>query len=340
MSAPVKSFAHVDEALGPAETRFFGHGYRRVTYDFGPLTCRYTSATETANTTVRLTYPSNWSKKEPSRLQRPHLSSLDAIVIGAQIADALLTHWFRLDGAGRSAAWVKEIFIKAGTAPQEDLEILPVTGSVLASVAVDSFWQATTIAVSVGSMRVRLQVVHPGGYRGDQEGTYPSLDALLGPAGVRYYGTGFAQRTHEMLGVRVDTHEGAGSGSVRFAEGPTPARGGVEGRYQPAASLIDVFVANLQLGQILLYAMDGIERSESNTLWMRSATIVTTHAPVPLSNDLYVFAALKETDVHSVEGDRWRTATLVGALSGLNLTCKLTHKLGRTDAQPKTGDLV
>ncbi|MDJ0396711.1 AvrD family protein [Rhodococcus sp. G-MC3] len=337
MSAPIRSFAHVDDALGPAATRFFGHGYRRVGYGFGAVECRYAAASETVETTLQLEYPSDWSKKKASRLQRPHLSSLDAIVVGVQIADAVLTHWFRLDSVDRSASWIREIHIKAGSAPQEDLAILHVTGTVIESTLTDSFWRASTIAVSIGSMHVRLDVVHPSGHRWIGSGNYHSLDALLGEASRRYYGTGFADRTHELLGVRVDTAEGSASGSVRFSQTMKPTLDGVEGRYQPAASPIDVFVANLQLGQVLLYELDGVGRSESNTLWMRSATITTTRAPIPLSNDLFVYTALQDSRILTIQGDQWRTATLVGALSGLNLTCKLTHKLARTPLQQPAG---
>ncbi|MFI0264771.1 AvrD family protein [Streptomyces sp. NPDC017056] len=108
-----------------------------------------------------------------------------------------------------------------------------------------------------------------------------------------------------------------------------PARGaGLDGELLESISMIDAFVAALQLGQVLLYELDGLTRAQSNTLWMRSTHITRAgasrpwHGSEPITTSLQAAKALP-----TAAGETWRTADVVSAVGDLTVRCAVAHRL-------------
>ncbi|MGH8968103.1 MAG: AvrD family protein, partial [Actinomycetes bacterium] len=78
-------YRSIDDYLGPAQTRFFGHGYRRAQYRVADVTSTPADyADPGVRATVTIDYPLDWSVKETDVDLRPHLSTVDMLVLGVQ----------------------------------------------------------------------------------------------------------------------------------------------------------------------------------------------------------------------------------------------------------------
>ncbi|GAA4438441.1 AvrD family protein [Actinokineospora soli] len=315
--------ATVDDYLGDGARRFFSAGYRRVDYTFGAVSVSVPGAGHaTVATTVGLGYPGDWSKKAAGVDLRPHLSTIDAILLGVQLAEMCLVAAFRPDPAAHRAMWVRRVKIRAGQRPEEDLGELPLGGRLRATERVgDEF--VSTVDCQVGAMRVRCEVVHTGVAIHTGRTTLSDPDALLGPADQRYYGTGFARATHRIDDLAVDGVRA--SGTVRLQQ--SDADQGIEGAYAPAVTMVDAFATGLQLAQILLYELDGMRRADSNTLWMRSTTLDVRDPRRPADGPLALTTGLDNSELIAMDGGRWRTADVVTDLAGTTFTCAVAHAL-------------
>ncbi|MFJ5968571.1 AvrD family protein [Streptomyces sp. NPDC093060] len=321
--------ASVDDHLGPAEQRFFGRGFRRVAYDIGEVSlARTADGSPQARTSVGVRYPSDWSKKAAGTDLRPHFSTVDGIVVAAQLAEACL----RAPGTDLRDAWLRSVRMAAGSSPQEKLDALSAEATLRRTepVAGDPARVVSVVDCAVGTMRVRCEIEHGRvPVRSGQEASrYSGLDALLGPAGDRYFGTGFTARRQLIRDVRVDhrvLRADAALAVVQEDGAPVPTAG-LEGAYQPSVSVIDAFVTALQLAQIMLYDLDGIRRQDSNTLWMRQTTLTASRPDRP-AEAIPVTTRLDEPGLlHRLDGT-WRTLTVVGELAGVHVRSAVTHRL-------------
>ncbi|MEU4445694.1 AvrD family protein [Actinosynnema sp. NPDC050801] len=313
----------VDDYLGDGAKRFFATGYRRVGYTFDPVTVAVRGAADaTVGTTVGLTYPADWSKKAAGTDLRPHLSTIDAILLGVQLAELCLVTAFRPDPAAHRAMWVRRVKIRAGQRPEEDLDALPL-GARLRGTESGTGGTVSVVDSQVGAMRVRCEVVHAGGEVHTGQSTLSGPDDVLGPAEGRYYGSGFASAEHRIDALTVDGLRAAGT--VRLAQ--ASANQGIEGAYHPAPTMVDAFATGLQLAQILLYELDSMRRGDSNTLWMRSTTLDVVHPRRPMADALPLVTTLTNTDLIDMDGGRWRTADIVTDLAGITFTCAVAHAL-------------
>ncbi|MEV5882464.1 AvrD family protein [Streptomyces sp. NPDC052020] len=326
-SAPT-AVASVDDHLGPAEQRFFGLGFRRVGYDIGELRLtRGTGGAVRATSSVSVSYPADWSKKAAGTDLRPHFSTVDGLVVAAQLAEACLTGLVTdlRDG------WLRRVRVTAGGTPQEDLERLPAEATLRRThpLTGEPGRAVSLVDCAVGTMRVRCEVVHasPTGTVRDTH-AYSGLDALLGPAPDRYFGTGFTTRRQLIRGVAVD-HRALRADAVltvAHEDGASVPTAGMEGAHQPSVSLIDAFVTALQLAQIMLYDLDGMRRQDSNTLWMRQTTLTASRPDRP-TEAIPVTTRLDEPGLLHMGGGTWRTLDVVAELAGLHVRSAVAHQL-------------
>lgn len=321
----------VDDYLGDSTQRFFSAGYRRVGYAFGPVAVSVGSGPGGATsasvaTTVGLSYPDDWSRKTAGVDLRPHLSTIDAILLGVQLAEMCLVAVYRPDPATHRAMWVRRIGIRAGQRPEEELSELTVDARLRGMERTDDDL-VSTVDCRVGAMRVRCEIVHANGdvHRGRSRVLGP--DELLGPAEDRYYGSGFAAASHRIDALAVDDALLSANATVRLAQ--SPADQGIEGAYHPAPSPVDAFATGLQLAQILLYELDTMSRGASNTLWMRTTTIEIAGPRRPMADALPLTTSLRRPALVDMTGGRWRTADIVTELAGITFACAVTHALPR-----------
>ncbi|TGN77995.1 hypothetical protein E5083_12390 [Streptomyces bauhiniae] len=320
----------VSDYLGAPERRFFGEGYRRARH---LLTGFHTPEADGAAAdaprlaaTARVGYPSDWSRKGDTD-QRPHLSTVDVLLLGAQLTEALLTGHLGLTERELATVWLARVRIKAGTRPvEEDLTGFPVRAYVAGRLPAPRPGRArTAVEAEVGTLRIRLEADHPDVRPGERPRTEPVVrDGGYGD--TRRLGS---QRVESMQ-VRPDTN--VATADVRLTGGPDGTLGGMEGDHQPSVHLVDAFVTALQVGQVLLYELDRVPRAASDTLWMRSTLLVATtpHRPRATADGgpLPMRAELRDAVLlNNRHGETWRRADIAAQLADITVGCSVAHRL-------------
>jgi hypothetical protein len=334
-------YGSIDDYLGPGENRFFGRGYRRAEYQVGDI--EVTPANDSdggARATITIRYPVDWSTKIRNGDLRPHLSTVDMLVLGVQLSEIHLTHAYGINERMRRGMWLRKVTLRAGSTPQEDLvglegsatlrETKPLPGSVDVFVSVYD--------CRIGAMRARCEVEHRIGRPATGKATYPSIEDVLGAAVPRYYGEGFKFRQQRIEDVRVDMADlwSAAIVRVELTDDSVALGEGIEGDYQPSLSLIDCFVVDLQLVQVLMYEMDSVRRQDSNTLWMLTTVLDATQPDRPCSVPLETRAAIVKKHLVPLRGGRWRNVEIQGACGGVSLRSSFAHELPADVAADKT----
>lgn len=320
-------YRDIDDYLGPGQTRFFSRGYRRAEHQVSSVEI---VPAEGVQATVGVRYPRDWSKKAGADL-RPHLSSVDMFLLGVQLSEAYLQHAYGLDEAARRTMWLRRVTLKAGSAPQEELEEMPASARLretkASSDATDRI--LSVLDCKVGVMQARCEIEHQIARRVTAAQAYASIDDVLGPAASRYYGEGFKFRQQSIGDVRVDMETLRSNAAVRIepAEESHAVGEGIEGEYQPSVSMIDCFVVNLQMAQVLMYELDAVERKDSNTLWMVRTVLDAANPRRPYSETLAAHTEITAKHLLKLRGGMWRNVDLVGSLGGVGLRCSFAHEL-------------
>lgn len=325
----------VDDYLGPSAGRFFGSGYRRVGYVIGGTEFGLGHGPGTAGRPgVRarggVSYPWDWSTKTEGDELRPHLTTLDALILAVRAAEFVARHTHGLDARQQARTWVRQVDIKAGSSAVEDgLGELAISAEHAASVPLgDGTGRvAATYDCRVAAMKARVELVHDDGAPVAAAG---DLDAQLGPDYPGLYGTGFQEVHQTIRDVEVDVEAARADATVTVLPTGSPAgpSGGVESAHGPVASMVDSFSVALQLGQVLLYETDRMTRAESNTLWMRRTTITAGPAELrPAGAPFRETTTLEDSNLVTARGGLWRTAAIVGGTQGVTTRCLVTHRL-------------
>jgi hypothetical protein len=316
----------VDDYLGPGETRFFSAGYRRVEYRLRDVAVTAHGAEALAT----LTYPRDWSRKAANTDLRPHLSTIDSLVLGMQLAECYLGHARGLDERQRNSSILRRVLLRAGTTPQEDLEAVRLSARLRDTTPVPerSGRFLSSFDCTAGLMRARCLIEHDEGILTTQEGSYRSLQDLLGPAASRYYGDGFKtrQQTVEHIVLDLDALSAEATVGVQQLPGTVAPKSGVDGDRQPLVTPVDCFVVTLQLAQILMYEMDNLRRQDSKTLWMLQCALDAT-APVTAGPGLSANATITGNHLLNVRDAHWRNVDITGACGGIGLRCSFAHEL-------------
>jgi len=324
----------IDDYLGPGDGRFFSRGYQRARYGVRDITVAVDEQGGGVTAEADVHYPADWSTKKKAGDLRPHLSTVDALVLGVQLAEIHLGAANCLDAADRRETTLRKVVIRSGNAPQEDLRGIRLAAAHVRSTPVDGTAGRvrSVYDTTVGALQVRCDIEHPAGRCAEGEHAYGSLDDALGPGVRRFYGEAFKQRRHSIEQIRVDLDALVAEGTARFrttgSEAPTE---GIDGSSQPAVSLIDCFVVNLQLAQVLMYELDSVRRDESNTLWMMKTVLESAPDPWPLRGDqpdaLPARTAIVGKRLLPLRGGTWRSVDLHGGLAGITMRCAFAHEL-------------
>lgn len=313
----------VDDILGPAGTRFFGRGFRRVGYQLGEVRSGCSEYAPWASATIDVNYPSDWSRKAVGTDLRPHFSTIDALVLSAQLTELCLQS--AKDPAVLTDGWLRKVRITAGGKPQEDLVGLKATARRKSVVAGEDGLEISVIDAAIGAMRVQSEVVHPAAAL--TPGEWEHENDLLGvPEEQRYYGAGFKAREQRIRDLEVQDKVRANAVLDLSEDGPA-ASSGLEAAHQPSASMVDAFVTALQLAQVMMYDLDNVRRQDSDTLWMRQTTMTAAEPKRAWGADIPVTTELADPALLQMGADTWRTFTVLAEVAGITVRSAVTHRL-------------
>jgi hypothetical protein len=182
----------------------------------------------------------------------------------------------------------------------------------------------TTFDCVIANLRLIVSVLHP---RVEQRRTtVAAADAAelnatrhTSPTRLRPFATGWAHRGNTVSDLVVDRDTLTASGQATITPPPL-------WRPRPQDLVIDAFVVTLQVGQILLYELDQLDRADSNTLWMRHTEIRWGPQPRPSVPDATTTTITKPR-ILSRDAARWRVADIHGDVYGVVVRCAVAHRL-------------
>jgi hypothetical protein len=299
----------IEEYLGSGEHRFFGAGYKRVQYiaeRFEFIANRATpDVGAKANSVFSLKYPEDWSKKKNTSLV-PHLSTIDAMILALfNCREALIKSGIDTDGA-----WVEEITIRAGKTPVEDLSSIN-SWFELSGKKTESEKNVYSFNGKVGTMQVTVAIAQP---------TKDAIKTLV-PDFNHLYWDGFKSRKQSIQNISFSDNLSATSTLAISYESSTN-----ESATSNHLSFVDAFVSHLQVGQVLLYELDDIDRKNTNTLWMRRTVIRAEKSNTPEA-DKTIKTHLTNVNKIQIDSREWRCVDIVGSQGGVSLICSVAHML-------------
>lgn len=324
------TFSSYDEPLGPRSDRYFGEGYKKVSPELSALGISRSTETGAEHSGLAsLTYPAAWSRKEHRELV-PHVSSVDTIMLAATLCDAAIVHTRDLNPAESARMWIRHATVRAGAQPHEDLDRIPVTATITATAETADDESETTFKFQVGNLGGTMTVVHP---IGAGTSTVPGVDRIaslgdiFGPA-PHYYLNGVKDHTLTATDLVVSADSTRITGRQQVRTGIEGGYVGAESAYWNSVSPIDAVVGAAQLSQILLYAMDSLDRTSSNTLWMRKLEFFADGPHRPSEETFDGTVEIKRSSVIDRGGQRWRSADLlIKEFQGVTGSCLLAHQL-------------
>lgn len=331
-------FDSLDACLGPARTRFFGSGYQQVNQHLTKISAAGAAEPGAgAQGRAALTYPSDWSRKSPGRELRPHLSTIDALVLAVSLAEVHLTTAHRLTWEQRRYTWLRSADIRAGTRPHEDLSDFPVSAQLRSLADQPSGLPLRSVYdCRIGELRVFCTLEHaagPGTVRPPSTSQFDTIADALGPSADRLYGDGYKRHTQHAAHVTVDLATERVRARQRLAAGAQTIQHGAEAAYAPSVSLVDCVLAIAQLAQTFLYSLDGIDRSSSNTLWMRRMVISADSPDRPFRGPFESVAYSAKNRLLHAQGRRWRAIDIAtDNFCGIHGWCSLAHMLPLREA--------
>ena len=330
LRSATESYASIDDLLGDGRRRFFSHGYKTTNPRLRTLRVAHTVAESTLTARASLGVEGVWSIKG-NQEQTPHLGTTDVLVLACRMAEALLASRFSPDIL--PAAYLTSVTISGGSEPVEGT-----LGDLGCKATLQDHGDGSVLRCSVASMSAVLEVAHAPAELGLASVESPSEEALVGDAAMRPYGDLWAERQVTLVNVVLEPElepvQATAHAQLSFRQQPTLGhhladRRGLEAAYPEALSAVEYFVATLQLGQVLLYRLDAMNRSDSNTLWMRK-TRVTFAGPGPKiggGQGPGLSVRLQKGRLIGKDGGSWRCADVVGTFDGGEVVCSVAHQL-------------
>jgi hypothetical protein len=283
-------FGSVDDILGDRAERYFGDGYTDCVHSLQNLKTYPDGDAIAFSCAGVVQTPSTWSTKGHVR-QLPHLSTIDMIELSLLCVNALLGG--QSDDTGPRGWGLRALSIVADNAPVEgELTQLPIRGRIRRDRG-----QELDVQIAIAGMQIDLTGAI------DQGGGLPET-----------LSKGQAIAVQELM---FDTEALVSAALVHPLSSETVERW----------STTSCFAAALQLGQAILYELDGIRRSETNTLWMKRTSVRGAASSPCFDASQPIFVRLENVRKYTKGDGESRRADIVGFVANREVICSVTHRL-------------
>lgn len=336
MTSTSVHYESVEEYLGPGEGRFFGGGFRRVAHRIEDIELnRNVEDGRHVAASGNVLYPREWSRKSPNVDLRPHLTSIDALVLGVHLVELHLGHVAGLDAEQRRRTWLRRFVMKGGSNPQEELTQFPIRARHVETRAQDGSvaGHVSTYDCQIGTIKVRCEIEHERGRTTARPDLAETVASVLGAAGRRYYGEGYKFRRQHVrhLAIEGGARRIGAEVEIELMGEDSEVTQGLEAHYAPSVLMIDSIVSLAQMAQVLLYTLDGIKRAESNTLWMRQVVMESESPMRPPLKPFVASTSIIDSRLLKFSGGLWRASDMVGDFGGISARYSVAHELPDSD---------
>ncbi len=265
-------FQSIDDLLGLHAKRFFGTGFRRITQSLSEGIILNQNGRGKIQALASIQYPEDWSKKDGAINLEPHLSSIDALVLSAQLCELYLSTIYILAGNEMRRLWLRRFTMRSGRNSYHQLDKFPAEATLLSTSKIKG-GEAVYLSIfqtQIGSINLYMEYEHPISGVMLPKDNPASAEDTLGMPDKRYYGLAFKKPIQSIRDISIDSKNMRANAHIAIksvledlvTEGQCAA-------YWPCLTPIDCMITIAQLAQALLYNLDGIERDASNNLWMR-----------------------------------------------------------------------
>jgi hypothetical protein len=324
--------ATIDDWLGPHETRYLGHGFQRVRHRITDVVVDPVSTGGAVSAVAAVDYPVDWSTRSTDYVARPHLSTVDTLVISAQLADAYLTHVHSLDQAARARMWLRAFDMRAGAVAQQRLTGIDVQGRRrgVRPRSVGPLRVVSLFDFRVGTIRLSCEVEHDVGTPNPGPANWLDIECLLGRAERRQFGRGFANRRHEITGVTINPVDGTASASLQVEQSAEHAEQrweGISAAYEPTMSMLDATICGAQLAQVLAYRLEDTDRATTGNFWMRRFGMRSSTPSLPIADPITMSGQVVGRKRIDRMGLSWRIYDLAGTVHGITTTASVAFNM-------------
>lgn len=263
-----------------------------------------------------LIYPDDWSIKS-NHFVRPHLSTIDAIVFGSEIAESYLSNIFEFRDIDLNSSLIEKCQISAGSEPIENLENFQMTGTYQNKK--HSSKVVSVFKLLVGNLKISLTISHF--ILGNQVNSEINLGILRGDV-QNYNSLGYRDTDYYLQKINIQDDEI--KYKTRINRG-NPTRG-LEANYFPFVTFIDAVILSGQISQAFLYHLDDISRNESNTLWMRKVSI-TRNKLLNHDTSFVGTTILNKSQIIKMGDSIYRSAIMTGEFSDVTIKYSVAHDI-------------
>ncbi|MGF1426228.1 AvrD family protein [Kitasatospora sp. LaBMicrA B282] len=327
-------FSSIDDFLGTPERRFFGNGLNEVRHALSAVSVvDRDGGRRGVDASATLRHPGDWSHRTSGMPFAPYVDCIDALALSVQLCEVHLLHAQGLGPDQRRRSWLRRYEFWAAPHHAAPHDEFPVQATLVETrPAPDRPGElCSTFEQQLGPARTRCVVQHPPGTGvGTPAAAFATADQALGPAAERFHAHGYRHRRRRLTEVLVHLAERRIESRVEITPDrhPEPPHLDLGSAYAPAFSLLDCLAVQAQLGQALLYQMDGATGVDGGRLRIPRVT-VTAQPPDrrPLAGPFDAVASVDRSRLLTWEGETWRTIKLTGSCRGITTSAWLAHAL-------------
>lgn len=238
-----------DGLLGAPATRYFATGYQRVGYGVS-----FGAASAGAHGSVALggfgavDYPVDWSLAPSGQPRPPHLSSIDALVLGVAAVEHAMSE---VPGMCEPThAVIDHVSIRSGSHPHAELSEVPVSAMLVPS----EYEFLAELRVGAFRIHMLLRGAEPPARRAGQ---------------LRPYWDGYRLNAVMSELVEVDLRDRSVV-TIHTVKSPkTGGAAGIDSALWPGLTHVDNVALFGQIAQVLAQTTVGVVRGSIDNLWMR-----------------------------------------------------------------------
>lgn len=294
-----------DEILGDYESRYFGAGHKRTNYKVEGKFIE--SKAEVSQT-------DGWSEKDGCQM-KPHLSTVDGIILAVMYVEKYIQEssvQIKLDNM-----LLYSFEIKAGSKPVEDL-----TNIALNIKKEEILEKEAHFEVSVEGMNVKLH------FRNVEVKDLKAVfyETEKSDIKLHYFSEHLKNVKHNIGNIKFG--ESTISCVISKEEKDSVFYEGIGCLLSNSMSILEWLIIFSQMGQLLAYDIDLINRQESETLWMKNVK-AEMDFPVVYKEPIVVSGGVVKSSLLNIKEKMWRVFEMAGTADDGNIRFegKIAHVL-------------
>lgn len=290
-----------DEILGDFETRYFGAGHKRTNYKLkqgGKLG------------KAEIIHTNSWSEKMGCSL-KPHLSTVDGIILSVMYVEKHMIDERKIDSL--NAMFLCAFEIKSGTGAIEDLRDISLTIRKEEIVLNEANFEVVVEGMVVKLKFKKINVKPVDCKQNSEKNAY------------NYFSEHLKRMKHNIFGIKIEDDEITCTVS---REKEDVLFDGIGSRFSNCMSILEWLIVFSQMGQILAYDIDSINRQNSETLWMKNVKAEIIHL-IEYQGEISVFGGVTKKNLLNMQDKNWRIFEMAGnSVDGnVRFTGKIAHIL-------------